>query len=576
MARRKLRVRRKLTVLALIALLLLLLELNRFLPGGWPGGGGEGGFRKSDALNVDGNRSGAKATRLSPPDPIDDLVKALGKDAVLIQVFDADGNELSGWRVGIGDGGAEDLTPSKQTSGLRLRKTKKDGATLEGFRVRADGVLAAHMAAGSVSSDPVWRVVLPKAAVPARRKSRPIEVEVRSRRDGTPTAATIEYVDVRGDAQRIKAPEGKAVLPEYARHVKASTADGLHAASFVHPRQGPVVLEIDDTPRRRFTAAAIGSIRGRDGRLLDGAPADEHVRSSGYPEGAWAELHAEVAHGATVAWGELLENVDDDVLLPEHRHLEVFVTDTLGKRLGSAVVRARYALPVKGFDLAEPFFAETALRCGADGRARPAVPTGIDATVLVEADGYVPQVIEVGTETTVLERVKLDAGRPVDVSVVDADGKTIDDTTIVARANVGGVVVDRDARGPFPDGLVEVYATAPGHTWGKALARVGPDAAPARITLERAVRLALVVESPLGLPLEGVEVEVTPTDDGAPLVAPPDATDHRTDARGRIELEQLPNREYRVRLSRPGYQTETLHKIRGGAVTYFTTLVPEK
>ena len=79
----------------------------------------------------------------------------------------------------------------------------------------------------------------------------------------------------------------------------------------------------------------------------------------------------------------------------------------------------------------------------------------------------------------------------------------------------------------------------------------------------------------MGLPLEGVRVEVTPTDDEDPIVAPPHEVGDRTDAKGAFALDHLPDRVYRIRLSKPGYQTETLYKIRLGAVTYFTTLVPE-
>ena len=95
MSRPRLRIRRKLIVVALIAVLLLLLELNRFLPGGWPGGGGEGGFRRSDVLGLEGDASTADETRLGPQEnTIETLVQALDKDALLIQVFDAQGNEI--------------------------------------------------------------------------------------------------------------------------------------------------------------------------------------------------------------------------------------------------------------------------------------------------------------------------------------------------------------------------------------------------------------------------------------------------------------------------------------------------
>ena len=44
--RRRFRIRRTAVFLLVLAALFVLLELNRFLPGGWPGGGGDGGFRR--------------------------------------------------------------------------------------------------------------------------------------------------------------------------------------------------------------------------------------------------------------------------------------------------------------------------------------------------------------------------------------------------------------------------------------------------------------------------------------------------------------------------------------------------
>ena len=138
------------------------------------------------------------------------------------------------------------------------------------------------------------------------------------------------------------------------------------------------------------------------------------------------------------------------------------------------------------------------------------------------------------------------------------------------------MVVQRDASGPFPNGLVEVYATAGGFAWGKALVRVEEGAKATLIALVEAKPFRLVVESHLGLPLEGVRIEVTPTDDGEPLVIPPEEVGDRTDANGMFRLEHLPDREYQVRLSLPGYHTETLRGVRLGWVTYFATLVAEK
>ena len=50
MARPRFRIGRIFVVFVMFVLLCLLLELNRFLPGGWPGGGGAGGARKAGTV----------------------------------------------------------------------------------------------------------------------------------------------------------------------------------------------------------------------------------------------------------------------------------------------------------------------------------------------------------------------------------------------------------------------------------------------------------------------------------------------------------------------------------------------
>ena len=59
--RRRLRIRRTAGFLLVVAVLFALLELNRFLPGGWPGGGGDGGFRRWPVAARD-------LTRVRPPE----------------------------------------------------------------------------------------------------------------------------------------------------------------------------------------------------------------------------------------------------------------------------------------------------------------------------------------------------------------------------------------------------------------------------------------------------------------------------------------------------------------------------
>src|SRR5688500_16282658 len=85
----------RLALLLLLALLLaLLLELNRWLPGGWPGGGGQSGFR---TLEVAAGTDPERLTAPAAPSP--DWKPEHG---VRIEVRAPEGTAQKDWRVGVG------------------------------------------------------------------------------------------------------------------------------------------------------------------------------------------------------------------------------------------------------------------------------------------------------------------------------------------------------------------------------------------------------------------------------------------------------------------------------------------
>ena len=56
----------------------------------------------------------------------------------------------------------------------------------------------------------------------------------------------------------------------------------------------------------------------------------------------------------------------------------------------------------------------------------------------------------------------------------------------------------------------------------------------------------------------------------------PDERPWRTDAHGMLVVEDLPDREMDLYLSRPGFSDEVLGRVRPGSATVFATLVPAR
>ena len=91
--------------------------------------------------------------------------------------------------------------------------------------------------------------------------------------------------------------------------------------------------------------------------------------------------------------------------------------------------------------------------------------------------------------------------------------------------------------------------------------------------------LRLVVEDPWGVPVEGVRVRSAARPGGAEGRAEavgPDDRPWRTDDHGMLVVEDLPDRDLDLYLTKPGYVDEVLARVRPGAATVFTTLVPSR
>jgi hypothetical protein len=264
--------------------------------------------------------------------------------------------------------------------------------------------------------------------------------------------------------------------------------------------------------------------------------------------------------------------------------VEVRARDDAGRALAGARVTARYAVtPLAGVPPeAEAVEARSRVVADAEGTARVPVPATGRARVLVERDGRAPAAVDLGpSDGSAPVEVVLAAGLRIPVRVVGLDGMALAGARVIGRAVVGSQSVERESKtgsdgrasvGTFGPGPVEVYAHAPGRAWAVLTVEASAAMATAELRLAPGYGLRLVVEDPLGLPLEGVHAVATTEDDGPPDVVPPGAAAWRTDASGVLVATDLPDRPYRIRLSLPGRVDEVIRGVRPGHATYFATL----
>jgi hypothetical protein len=269
-------------------------------------------------------------------------------------------------------------------------------------------------------------------------------------------------------------------------------------------------------------------------------------------------------------------------LAPAGRAIDVTLRDTSGKSVPASAATVRYAASGAGAPDRESEGVEVRVRADAEGRLRVHVPDGVDATIVVESAGHAPVALRVDPGDSAGARDAVpSAGIRVPVRVLDARGRPVREARVLARSVVEGLRVTVEAQtdaegvarvGPVAPGSVELLAHKPGHAWGGKTETAASAMGRVELRLFPGAPLRLVVESPLGAPLEGVHVTPLPLDGGPGDVLPPDALPWRTGADGALVVEDLPLRAYRLHLALPGHAEETLQDVRPGAVTYFATL----
>jgi len=581
---------RWLIVLVMLVLVCLLLELHRFLPGGWPGGGGTSGFRR---LNVQG---GEDPTRVKRPEGW--KADWTPKDGVTLSVRGPQGTRVSGWRVSAGEHGSPQ---GPEADGDRLRVTDRALVT-EGFTVRwPDGVLS-HGAPPPDEPLPTWRVALPATPVPARRQPQAVVVEVLSAEDGTP----LEGAEVRAAGRPASVrtgADGRATFPGLRglTAIEVTSGDRVAGHAFVHPQaDAPVQVKLQarvsvdvpllDPETRQPAPIEVARLVASDGRVVWESPRTLPAKPARVkltlPASTLADALLEVeAPGRPRTRTRLAPGVSEVELAGTGRSLEIRARDVNGAPVKVTAAQVRYdaAPPVEG--LREDAGVLERVRPGADGVLRVTVPRAGAAEIVVESAEHAAAALRVDANDSAGPReVTLEAGLRVPVLVLDTRGRPVRAATVVARAVVAGANVEvravtnaegRVRVGPLPAGAIEVRAHAPERAWSAKSAELTAPMESVELRLAAGAPLRLRVESPLGAPLEGVRVSAVPSDDGPPDVEPPEPVRWITDETGSLLVPDLPLRPYRLRLELVGHATETLHDVTPGPVRYFATLVPE-
>ncbi len=595
--RRRSRAKRQLTLLIAFLALIGLLELNRWLPGGWPGGGGESGFLAQP-------REEAATARLRPPEGVPAVWPRAGVTLALIGPGGSPPDEATV---------AADVAGAKEAPVDAQGRARLDDARVltHGFVVRTPSAEHRHGPVDPTSTLP-WTVHLMESE--ARRveaeAERALVVEVLGAEDGLPVGGARIAIDGgAGDGGEVTdaltADEaGRLVLPRLrGRSRLAVAADGHRPAlRWVHPRQVertvrvrlwralPTRLRFLDAEDDSVVAGILLRLRSPAGDVLW-----EHEAGLDESVGAEAPSALDLDDAVLEVWSPshpvvqvpLTALTDDVVRIPRGRLLEVEARDAGARRLSTVLLTARYEPLLLGDR--PPGDAFEALEVFVKDRPRLVLPRDRAARVLVTAAHSAPRVLEIEAEASedaaagVKPRVvRLEPGAILTARVVDEAGAPLEGARVVVVGSVDGMRVERDGRttaagtvqiAALPKAPVEVYAHARGMAWAATVTDLADAKVPVVLTLVAGDALRFVVEDGDGLPLAGVRIHASPEAPAAMGdIVPPDSRPARTTAAGTLVIENLPDRPYQVGLSRPGFVRTSLRDVRPGGGVHFVTL----
>lgn len=616
MRNRRLHPSRWLLALLLLLLVLFLLELNQWLPGTWPGGGGGGWQARAlpapaatpPSSGDPGEGRPEAPERVRPRDSRPAGERPDESTLVTVAVQGPDGTLLHGWRLGLGSGGPEEFAP--RPSGLLAL----DRATLKrmGFRIRHEGGLVRHLAPREeVPND--WLVAWPTTRLPAARVPQSLQLVLTDAASNTPLADRVVEWQAAGSGETGRATsdaEGMVQIPKGTSDLIRATlpGDGPKSPSkWFSLREGhgriewPVEAVDEELPLVRFQSvtrpsAVFWSVPGRPGVLpLTLVPDETHPyrytvvgRSTTLP-GARVEARFDFADGG-------------DALLPLYA--------PVGREPQSIAFETRGLAGPNG----EPLPAGTWVEVFAPLAGGPPGDAGIHATIHARSDGHSPTVLHAPLDSGELEAVirsprhaptavrmpaggsatvALEAGRSIGVAVFDEAGRPVPGVQVAARVSVGSGQTRVDAVAGKSPGLFRLGPLGPealdvrvtGFGWagqekpleaaGEATPPIDTDAPTLRFTMLKGLGQTVVVSSPSGLPIRDAAVHVFPDDNGVPWVEPDGATPARTDDWGHAVVPPvLPDRIVQLQVVAPGYSSAIVSGVKPGRSICYVTLVP--
>ncbi len=531
--RRRFRLGRLLVVVVLCLLLALLLELNRFLPGSWPGGGGDRGSRPV--------ATGTRTTpdRIVAGPPVAPRTPPTARVAVVVTP-PGGGPPPDGTEVRFGGVWATRIPGDAPTAPIDVAAD----ASVDVFEVRTPdthvvhGAPRVHGALGGALAGEV-RVVLPATPVGARPTAA-THRELRVRDDlGPVRGAEVHWVEGGREAVGQTDANGRLRLPRGASplvRVCASASEHGEACTYANldvPGTLELLLVRRVPVRTTFVEPGTGTLlRPLTLRLRPhGATPRTLVRDEGFdpldtslPTDLVATGHLEVEVPGRPPLAVPLAGLGPRTEVPEGRVLTVTVRDATGAPVEGARVDARWdaeAVP----EPADPFRLTATATSDARGTVTLRVPSDREVSVVADADGRAPASARVTPDAASARTLALTPAARVRVRVRDAEGRAAPAARVVVAIRVGDEVVrrqavtDRDGLATvtdLPAGRVDVLAHVPGHAWSAVAATAVASAeVEAEIRLVRGHRLHLVVEDPDGVPIAGVAVRSVERPDDA-------------------------------------------------------------
>ncbi len=592
---------RILAVVALVLLALLLLELERFLPGSWPGGGGDSGSRSfPTGAKTDPERLVPSTT---PPPP---AKRPADGPTIRVVLRRAAGTPVDRAQLEAGD-------PLRSV----VRETTEDGEFELPIATATSGDLVVTTPEGGTvthgrpppGADGAWILVLPRNAPPARRDGAKIGLTRRSVRvvdaEGRPVAnATVTSSGAGGERRDQSAADGTVSVDRSDAGLRrvCVTAPGF-GETCVYARFAPgepVVVRLSPARPRRttFVDAVTGeALAARSLRLVDRQGRARRLEHDGgtferfeatMPDDVAAETTLEIDVDGRPPVRVPVASLAEKTPVPSGVSRTVRVTDESGAPVEGAVVTARFAAgPSPESGAGAPL--ETGATTDAAGRAVLALPADRDADVVVEAKDLVVAGLRLSpkpADAAAAVEVRTPRGADVRVEVRDAKGLPVAGADVLALFAADRSTARRrattDASGAATvvgvrEGRVEILVHRAGFAWASASTTAAPGAAAVAVELKAGKRLMLVVEDPSGLPLAGVSVRSVPRADaaaGVPDPSDPDAPPWETDAHGVLVVDDLPDREVDLYLTKAAHGEEILARVRPGGATWFATMVP--